>query len=350
MEAVRWHGNRDVRVESVELELPLDPGMVEAEVAFCGICGSDVAEYAHGPFAIRARPHVLTGQQPPLTLGHEFTARIVALGEGVEDIAVGDRVSADACWRCGRCPACLAGTYNRCPFSGSIGLASDGAMAPRVRFPAYCAVPLPEGVSDRAGALLEPLAVALHALARVDAQAGETVVVLGFGPIGACTAESAAAMGLRVLVSEPAAARRERARALGHEVHTPEGDARDVARSVRAMTAGGAQIVVDASGVPAALEVAPEMTARGGRIAVVGLPKRPPVIDAARLVLYERSLVGSLGYAHDLPRAATMIAAGRLDPERLITKVIPLAETPEELERLAAGAADEIKVLIDVNA
>jgi (R,R)-butanediol dehydrogenase/meso-butanediol dehydrogenase/diacetyl reductase len=350
MEAVRWHANRDVRVDSVELALPLGPGMVEAEVAFCGICGSDVAEYAHGPFAIRERPHVLTGQQPPVTLGHEFSARVVALGQGVESVAVGDRVAADACWRCERCPACLAGTYNRCPFSGSIGLASDGAMAPRVRFPAYCAIALPDAVSDRAGALLEPLAVALHALARVGAQAGETVVVLGFGAIGACTAEVAAAMGLAVLVSEPVAARRERAQALGHAVHVPEGDPRDVARSVREMTAGAAQIVVDASGVPAALEAAPDMTARGGRIAVVGLPKHPPAIDAARLVLYERSLVGSLGYAHDLPSAAAMIAAGHLDPERLITKVIPLAQTPEELARLADRPGGDIKVLIDVNA
>jgi (R,R)-butanediol dehydrogenase/meso-butanediol dehydrogenase/diacetyl reductase len=324
--------------------------MVEAEVAFCGICGSDVAEYAHGPFAIRERRHPLTGQQPPLTLGHEFSARVVAVGADVEGVAVGERVAADACWRCGRCPACLAGTYNRCAFSGSIGLASDGAMAARVRFPAYCAVPLPDVVSDRAGALLEPLAVALHALDRVDAQAGETAVILGFGAIGACSAEVAAAMGLRVLVSEPVAARRERAQELGYEVHEPKGEPRDVARSVRELTGGAAQIVVDASGVPAALEAAPDMTARGGRIALVGLPKHPPVIDAARLVLYERELVGSLGYAHDLPRAATMIAAGHLDPERLITRVIGLAETPDELARLATDPGGDIKVLIDVNA
>src|ERR1700730_1523666 len=104
MEAVRWHGNRDVRVETVELALPLGPGMLEAEVAFCGICGSDVAEYAHGPFAIRERRHPLTGQQPPLTLGHEFSARVVAVGDGVAGVAVGDRVAADACWRCGSAP------------------------------------------------------------------------------------------------------------------------------------------------------------------------------------------------------------------------------------------------------
>jgi (R,R)-butanediol dehydrogenase/meso-butanediol dehydrogenase/diacetyl reductase len=211
-------------------------------------------------------------------------------------------------------------------------------------------VPLPDLVSDRAGALLEPLAVGLHALDRVHARAGETVVVLGFGPIGACTAEVASAMGLEVLVSEPGDERRAQAEELGYAVHSPAGDRRDVARSVRSLTGGGAQIVVDASGVPAALEAAPDMTRRGGRIAVVGLPKRPPEIDAARLVLYERSLVGSLGYANDLPRVAAMIAAGRLDPERLITKVVPLADTPDELRRLADEPGGDIKVLVDVNA
>src|SRR5690242_62045 len=136
MRAVRWHGNRDVRVEETELSLALGPGMVEVDVTWCGICGSDIAEYAHGPFAIRpGRAHSLSGQQPPVTLGHEFSGTVRAVGEGVEAVAVGARVAADACWRCGVCAACTAGHYNRCALSGSIGLASDGAMAPRVRFP-----------------------------------------------------------------------------------------------------------------------------------------------------------------------------------------------------------------------
>src|SRR4051794_28479324 len=162
MQAVRWHGNRDVRLDEVELALPLGPGMLEVEVAYCGVCGSDIAEYAYGPFAIRMKPHSLSGQAPPVTLGHEFSGRVVAVGNEVTGIAVGDRVAADACWRCGHCRACRVGRYNLCAQSGSIGLCSDGAFAPRVRFPAYCAVPLPDAVSDRAGALLEPLAVAVH--------------------------------------------------------------------------------------------------------------------------------------------------------------------------------------------
>ncbi|HWE11822.1 MAG TPA: alcohol dehydrogenase catalytic domain-containing protein [Solirubrobacteraceae bacterium] len=349
MRAVRWHGNRDVRVEDVDLGLALGPGMIEVAVAWCGVCGSDVAEYAHGPFAIRpGHIHRLTGQEPPITLGHEFSGRVTAVGPGAGDVAVGDRVAADACWRCETCVACVAGAYNQCVLSGSIGLASDGAMASHIRFPAYCAVPLPEAVTDRAGALLEPLAVALHALRRGGAAPGETVVVLGFGAIGACTAEIAGAMGLTVLVSEPGRARRARAEQLGHATIAPDGSPREVAKAIRARTGGGAHLVVDASGVPAALEAAPEMTVRGGRVALVGIPKTSPPIDAARLVLYERSLIASLGYAHDLPRVAAMIAAGHVDPERLITRTIGLEETPGALERLATAPDGDIKVLIEV--
>lgn len=200
MKAVRWHAAGDLRLDEVELRLPLGPGMVEAEVRWAGICGSDVAEYRQ-PFAIRpGRAHPLTGQEPPLTLGHEFSALVTAVGEGVEGVAPGDRVAADACWRCGSCEACVSGRYNLCRLTGSIGLSSDGAFAPLVRFPAYCAVPLPDGVSDEAGALLEPLAVGLHALERGGARAGDAVVVLGYGPIGACTGMVARSLGMRVLI------------------------------------------------------------------------------------------------------------------------------------------------------
>ena len=350
VEAVRWHGTRDVRLDEVELELPLGPGMVEAAVRRAGICGSDVAEY-RGPFAIRpGRRHRLSGQQPPVTLGHEFSAVVTGVGAGVTEVKPGDRVAADACWRCGQCAACVSGQYNLCAAGGSIGLASDGAFAPLVRFPAYCAVPLSAEVSDDEGALIEPLAVGLHGLDRGGARAGESVAVLGFGPIGACTALVARAIGLDVLVSEPHDGRRRRAEALGFATHAPEGAPRDVAKQVRERTDGGAQLVVDCSGVAAALEAAPDMTVRGGRVVLVGIPKQPPVIDAGRMVLYERSLVAALGYAHDLPRIASMIAAGTLDASPLITRRIALADTPAEVARLADDPGDDVKVIIEVAA
>jgi (R,R)-butanediol dehydrogenase/meso-butanediol dehydrogenase/diacetyl reductase len=352
VEAVRWHAAGDLRLDAVELELPLGPGMVEAEVAFTGICGSDVAEFK-APFAIRpGRAHPLTGQQPPVTLGHEFSAVVSAVGEGVDQVAPGDRVSADACWRCNECEACVSGRYNLCRLSGSIGLSSDGAFAPLVRFPAYCAVPLPDAVGDEAGALLEPLAVGLHALDRGGARAGERLVVIGYGPIGACTALVARALGLEALVLETHPGRRARAQAEGFATLDPSGETREVAREVRGLVGGGdaagAEIVVDCSGAGPALEAALEMTTRGGRIVIAGIPKKPIPVDAGRMVLYERSLVATLGYANDLPRVAAMIATGLLAPEGMITKRIPLAETPAEIKRLAETPSDDVKVLVQV--
>jgi (R,R)-butanediol dehydrogenase / meso-butanediol dehydrogenase / diacetyl reductase len=348
VEAVRWHAAGDLRLDDVELRLPLGPGMVEAEVSRTGICGSDVAEFRH-PFAIRpGRAHALTGQQPPITLGHEFSATVTAVGEGVTEVRPGDRVAADSCWRCGRCEACVSGHYNVCWFGGSIGLASDGAFAPLVRFPAYCAVPLPDQVSDEVGALLEPLAVGLHALDRGGARAGDRVVVIGYGPIGACTALVGRAGGIEILVSEPHAGRRARAEDHGFATYEPKGEVRDVARDVRRLTGSGADVVVDCSGAVPALEAAPEMTKRGGRIVIAGIPKQPVPVDAGRMVLFERSLIATLGYANDLPRVAAMIAAGNLSPEVMITRRISLEETPAEIARLAEDPGDDVKVLVEV--
>ncbi|HEY2053523.1 MAG TPA: alcohol dehydrogenase catalytic domain-containing protein [Solirubrobacterales bacterium] len=350
MKAVRWHAAGDLRFEDVELSLPLGPGMIEVEVAFCGICGSDLAEFRH-PFAIRPeKVHPLTGQQPPVTLGHEFSGVVTAVGEGVDQVRPGDRVSADACWRCGECKACVEGRYNQCVYSGSIGLSSDGAFAPVVRFPAYCAVPLPDAVSDEVGALLEPLAVGLHALDRGGARAGERVVVIGYGPVGAATALLARSLGLEPLVCELAAGRRARAEAHGFETHAPEPDGKDFARAVRGRTGGGAGVVVDCSGAAPALQAAVEMSERGGRIVIAGIPKTPVPIDGGRMVLYERSLIGTLGYANDLPRVAAMIAAGNLEPSVMITNRIELGEVAGEIERLAGDPRDEVKVLAEVRA
>jgi (R,R)-butanediol dehydrogenase/meso-butanediol dehydrogenase/diacetyl reductase len=350
VEAVRWHAAGDLRLEDVELSLPLDPGMIEVEVAYCGICGSDLAEFRH-PFAIRPeKVHPLTGQQPPVTLGHEFAGTVTAIGEGVDEVKVGDRVSADACWRCGECKACVEGRYNQCIYSGSIGLSSDGAFAPLVRFPAYCAVPLPDGVSDEVGALLEPLAVGLHALDRGHARAGERLVVIGYGPVGAATALLGRALGLDPLVCELSPGRLARAEAHGFETHAPEPEKRDFAKAVRGLTGGGAGIVVDCTGAVPALEAALEMTERGGRIVIAGIPKKPVAVDPGRMVLYERELIATLGYANDLPRVAAMIASGSLRPDVMITNRISLAEVPTEIESLAGDPHDEVKVLAEVRA
>jgi (R,R)-butanediol dehydrogenase/meso-butanediol dehydrogenase/diacetyl reductase len=347
MKALRWHGREDVRLDEVEFESALGDFDVEVVVACCGICGSDVAEFRQGPVAIRDKPHVLTGQTPPLTLGHEFSGRIVAVGDKVQDAKVGMRVAADATWRCGLCLPCKSGRYNLCAKGGSIGLASDGAFAERVRFPSYCVVPLPDVVSDQAGALIEPLAVALYALERSMAGVGSSVVILGFGPIGAAAATVASAIGHSVLVVELSEGRRKRAEELGFAILDPCGEPRDIARAVRARTGGGAEVVLECTGSADSIANAPEMTRRGGSIVVVGIAKAPSSIDTARLLLYERQLIGALGYRNTLPKVVALIEAGVLDTECLVTKVVGLDDAPTEFARLAADPGDDLKVLVE---
>jgi (R,R)-butanediol dehydrogenase/meso-butanediol dehydrogenase/diacetyl reductase len=209
-------------------------------------------------------------------------------------------------------------------------------------------VPLPDNVSDEVGAMLEPLAVGLHALDRGRARAGERLVVIGYGPVGAATALIGRSLGLDPLVCELSPGRLARAAAHGFETHAPEPEKKDFAKAVRGLTGGGAGIVVDCSGAVPALEAALEMTERGGRIVIAGIPKKPVSVDAGRMVLYEREMIATLGYANDLPRVAAMIASGSLEPSVMITKRISLAEVPAEIESMAADPRDEVKVLAEV--
>lgn len=347
MLALRWHAAADLRLEEVpEPELP-EPGMAIVDVALCGICGSDLAEYRAGPKMIRATPHPLSGQAPPITLGHEFSGRVHAASDP-ERWPAGTRVTADACWRCGQCDACANGDYHRCRYGGSIGLHSDGAFAARVVVPEYTLIALPDSVSDEAGALTEPLAVGLHALDRGGAQAGDRVLVLGFGPIGAASAVLARALGATPIVVELDPERAARADALGFAVLEVGEDLPRRAR--RATGGGGATVVIESTGVPAVLPQAVECARRGGRIVAVGIPGSASQLDASRLVLFERSLVGSLGYRHDLPRIVEMVSSGVIDPLPLISETVGLARAPDAFASLDAGPRGRIKVLVEARA
>jgi (R,R)-butanediol dehydrogenase/meso-butanediol dehydrogenase/diacetyl reductase len=344
MRAARWYQAGDVRVEEVPALGPPPVGMVDVAVARCGICGTDVGEFRNGPFLIRNGTHPLTGQGPPVTLGHEFSGQVTACGEGVAT-EPGTRVTADACWRCGQCPACQRGDYHLCRFGGSIGLASDGAFAPMVRVPAYTLVPLPDNVDDAKAALTEPLAVGLHALDRGRTAAGDQVLILGFGAIGAAAALVAVAIGARPIVVEVLPARRVLAQRLGLEV-LEGGD--ELPRRLRRLTGRlGVDVVLECTGVGALVGEAVSCADRGGRIVLIGMGTKTASIDPSALTLYERSLAGSLGYRHDLPRVVALMSAGSLDPTPLIGETIGLDDVPETMRRLATDPGGLIKVLVD---
>jgi (R,R)-butanediol dehydrogenase/meso-butanediol dehydrogenase/diacetyl reductase len=214
--------------------------------------------------------------------------------------------------------------------------------------PSACLVAVPDAVSDEQAALTEPFAVGLHALERGGLRGGETVVVLGFGPIGAAAALIAAALGAFPLVVERDPLRAGIAERLGLQVIPADDGMRP---AIRAATGGaGAEVLVECTGVAALVAVAIDCVRRGGRIVLAGLPAQAASIDTRRLTLFERSLVGSLGYRHDLPRVLSMVAAGRLDPAAVVGEVVGLEDAAGTFARLASAGSAPIKTLVRIAA
>ena len=217
MQAAVWHGKKDIRVETVPVPPPPPPGWVQVAVDWCGICGSDLHEYLAGPIFIPAdKPHPLTGKQGSVILGHEFSGKVVALGEGVNSVKVGDTVAPDACQHCGECQPCREGRYNVCEKLAFTGLANDGAFARLVNVPANLCFVLPEGVSAEAGAVMEPLATGFKAVRMAGSILGLNVVVLGAGTIGLGTIMAVKAAGAgKIIVLEMSRARIAKAKECG---------------------------------------------------------------------------------------------------------------------------------------
>jgi (R,R)-butanediol dehydrogenase/meso-butanediol dehydrogenase/diacetyl reductase len=345
MKALQWHGAGDVRL--TEVDRPgLLPGTAIVKVAFCGVCGTDLHEYAHGPVMIRPGAHPLSGAAPPITLGHEFSGRVVEMNGEATGITVGTRVVADPCLRCGICRWCQRGDYHLCALGGSIGLAADGGLAPYVRVPLIELHPIPDGVSDEHAALAEPLAVGLHAATRAEVCPGDNVLVLGAGPIGLAALIGARASGAAaVFVSEPNADRAKVALAIGAtDVFDPTSE--DVRSEVFKRTGRiGPDAVIDGTGRPEAIALGLSSVRRGGRVAVAGISPSELSFDLRQLVLYERTLVGSLGYNFDIPRVLELMASGLIDASRLVTDIRPLSAGIATLEELSSPN-QHIKVLL----
>jgi (R,R)-butanediol dehydrogenase / meso-butanediol dehydrogenase / diacetyl reductase len=303
MRALRYHGREDLRLEEVEEPRP-GPGEVKLEVLFNGLCGSDVHEYFDGPIYTTEQPHPLTGCARPAILGHEFSGRVIELGEGIDDLVVGDRVAVEPLQTCGACPRCVGGHRNLCRRVALHGYhRAGGGLSERTVVRRDMVHVLPAGVSGRHGALVEPMAVAHRAARRVGARQGELVVVHGAGPIGLGTLLSLRVLGIRCVVSDPSAVRRDAAESLGAEqVLDPASD--DTVAVVRELTDGaGADGAVDAAGVDPALTAALRVTRPNGTVVIVAHHETPLDLRSWSLISTETYLTGSLLYEPEDYRA-----------------------------------------------
>lgn len=335
MRAAFFEGNRTLRVGD-NAEVAPGAGQVQIQVGYCGICGTDLHLF-HGAMAHRLTlPHVM---------GHEMSGTLTAIGPGVDDWQVGDRVTVRPLDPCGQCPACKTGHSHICHNLKFIGIDTPGALQGRWTVPAHTLHRLPDTLSLRDGALVEPIAVACHDVRMSELHAGEFAVVIGGGPIGILIALVALARGARVLQAEVNPFRLKLARDLGIEAVNPMEV--DLPALVNQQTGGaGADVVFEVSGSAAGSEMMTKLPRTRGRIVVVAIYAEPPKVDLFRFFWRELRLTGARVYeAEDFEKAIHIAASGHLPIDRLITEVLPLDRLEEAMHRMEGGG-DCMKILI----
>jgi (R,R)-butanediol dehydrogenase / meso-butanediol dehydrogenase / diacetyl reductase len=351
MKAAVWHGQRDIRVEPFPDPGPLAADGVRVEVAWCGICGTDLEEYLHGPLFIPVeKPNPLTGRRAPMVMGHEFVGTVREVGSVVDDLAPGDRVAIDTLIHCGECFFCKQHLVQLCDRLAIMGLSTDGGLAEFVNAPRYMCFRYPNTLADEHAAVAEPASVAVRAVRQSRLQAGETVVVVGAGAIGLLTLQVARAMGAgRAIVIEPEESRRALAMELGAAAAIDPRQS-DPAASVRRLTAGlGADVVFECAGNIQTMGLAPLLARKRGRIVLIGLHDAPVPVQLVSVVIGEQELIGSFShvYDEDFGPAVEMLAAGRIVAEPLITARIGLDDlVPRGLQELASTKARHLKILV----
>ena len=321
------------------------PDGVVIQVRACGVCGSDVRRWRAGP----------ASDEDVVIPGHEAAGCVVRVGKDVQGIAVGDRLALAPDVHCGRCFYCKRGMYNLCDDLRLVGISPGypGGCSERMAIPGEVLAngivhKMPSGLSYEAGALAEPLSSVLACQEMIAASLGDTVVVIGAGPIGCLHVAITKARGARVLVSQRSPARRELVRRFRPDaIIDPQ--AEEGVSAVRRLTDGlGADAVICANPVGETQTQAVRMVRKGGTVALFGgLPRANPMVsmDANRIHYGEIRVVGSFSYhprMHEL--ALDVLARGLVDAEQVVTHALPFDETPDAFETASRG--DALKVMV----
>ncbi len=334
---------------SVEEVANPEPGHQEVlcRVRAITICGTDA--------------HLLRGDYPdfwppgyPFIPGHEWAGEVVELGEDAASLgfAVGDRVAGTSHDACGFCQKCVEGRYNLCENYGNTdvhrqyGHNWQGAFAEYVVHGIKSVFHLPDKLSFHEGALLDPASIALHTAERGNIGSGDTVVVLGPGPVGLLASDAAMALGAGRVIVVGRGGRLAKTAELGFE--TVDYTEVDPVDTVRAMTTGlGSDVALDCAGVPDSYRWAIAMLRKGGRCASVGIPVDDVTLSLQDLVLYEKELVGVRATAGEMRRVIPLVADGRIRVNELHTHTFTLDEFQTALDTFNERRDGALKVIIE---
>lgn len=325
------------KVDFIGREIPQPTGrQVLVKIVSSAICGSDL--------------HIFKGKHPsaplPVTIGHEFSGDVVAVGEAVTRVKPGDRVTVEPVIVCGECEACRTGNYGYCENISFTYRNGDGAMANYILVLEPYIYKLPQDMSYDAGALMEPLAVAAHAVRRADIKLGEKVIIFGGGAIGLLIAALCRKNGAaEVVVADNNDVRLQMAEKLGatRTVNAKKEDALAVAKEI---TGGvGMDKSFECVGVEATFLQAMMSLKKNGLATILGIFENPMVtIPATRFITHEIKVQGAQGYCWDFPIALQM--AEQIDVEQLVTHRFPLEQLQQALETCMDRSAGPIKVII----
>jgi (R,R)-butanediol dehydrogenase/meso-butanediol dehydrogenase/diacetyl reductase len=353
MKAVRFHGAKDIRVEDVAEpsgDLAYDDVLIAPIVT--GICGTDLHEYIAGPIVTPQEPHIYTGATNPQILGHEFSAKVLAVGSGVSHVAAGDRISVQPLLSPRNDYYGKRGLFHLSPSMGCVGLSwAWGGMAEKAVIKDYNAQPVPDNLSDEQAAMIEPAAVALYGVDRGGVTAGSTVLVSGAGPIGALTVLAAHAAGAAtIIVSEPNPNRRRIIKDIAPYAHVIDPRSSDLAAIVADLTEEGVgvDVALECVGMEASLNACVHAVRRQGKVVQVGLHMKPASIDAMLWALKDISVEATWCYPTQIwPRIARMIAAGTFPVEKVITARIAAEDVVAKgFEALLDPAGEHLKILV----
>lgn len=324
----------DLSITTDEVPVPdLDADEVLVQVGAVGVCGSDVHYWKHG----RIADFVVDDD---IILGHELGGRIVAVGAGIDEARIGQRVAVEPQRSCRVCEYCKSGRYNLCPKMGFYATPPiDGGFCEYVTIQADYAHPIPDEVSDAAAAMLEPLSVGIAAARKADLRPGQSVFIAGAGPIGIIQCQVARAFGAaRIIVSDPAQPRRELALQHG-ATDVVDPTATDVS------TAGyNVDAFIDCAGVAPAVVSGMHTVKPGGHVVLVGMGADEIALPIPLIQNYELVVTGIFRYTDTYPLGIHFVASGKVDLDALVTSSYGLDEAQTALGR--AGAPDELKVVV----
>jgi 2-desacetyl-2-hydroxyethyl bacteriochlorophyllide A dehydrogenase len=322
------------RLEIVERATPRPgPGQVLLQVAACGICGTD-RHIFHGEFATR----------PPVIIGHEYAGIVVEIGPGVTDLAPGDHVAVDPNIACGVCRPCRRGQVHMCRNLTALGVDLDGGFAEYSLAPRAQCYALPQEVSLLEGAMAEPLACCVHGMDLAQVRSGDAVAVIGGGAIGQILAQLARLQGAgRVVLSDPAASRREMALRLGADAAI-DPLAEDPLAAGGALE-DGADVVIEAVGSARTTAQAITWAAPGAAVLWFGVTPPGEAVAVEPNLIFQKELTirGARINPYTHGRALALLGSGRLQVRPLITQQAPLEALPA---LLAEGPGDQIKTVI----